>query len=415
MAIFWGCARNSFLVETLKMVKETTYYDILGVKPNCTTDELKKSYRKLALKYHPDKNPSEGERFKQISQAYEVLSNPDKRKTYDLGGEQAIKEGGIGGGGMSSPTDIFDMFFGGGTRKRDNRSANVVHQLGVTLDELYNGAVRKLAVQKNVICDKCEGRGGKKGALEKCTKCHGSGMQTHVQQLGPGMVQRIQTVCSACSGQGEYINPKDRCKNCNGKKVVRERKLIEVHIDKGMEDGHKVTFAGEGDQEPGLEAGDIVIVLDEKEHDVFKRSGSDLILRMELTLTEALCGFHKAIKTLDNRQLVITCIPGEVVKHQSLKCVLNEGMPQYKNPFEKGKLIIQFLVDFPDQIHHGSVEELEKILPPRPEYILPDDADEVPLSDITPNQDSRNQRYRQAYEEDDDHHGGPRGVQCQTH
>lgn len=398
------------------MVKETTYYDILGVKPSCTLDELKKSYRKLALKYHPDKNPSEGEKFKQISQAYEVLSNPDKRKIYDQGGEQAIKEGGISHNGMSSPMDIFDMFFGGGTRKRDNKSANVVHQLSVTLEELYNGAVRKLAVQKNVICDKCEGRGGKKGALEKCTKCHGSGMQTHVQQLGPGMVQRIQTVCSACSGQGEYINPKDRCKNCHGKKVVRERKLIEVHIDKGMEDGHKITFAGEGDQEPGLEPGDIVIVLDEKEHEVFKRSGNDLIIRMDLALTEALCGFQKTVTTLDNRILVVSCIPGEVVKHMSLKCVLNEGMPQYKNPFEKGKLIIQFIVNFPDTIDDGLIPQLEAILPSRPEIIIPDDADEVPLMDITPDHESRHQRYRQAYEEDDDHYSGPRGgVQCQTH
>ncbi|GFX01230.1 dnaJ homolog subfamily A member 1 [Trichonephila clavipes] len=397
------------------MVKETTYYDILGVKPSCTLDELKKSYRKLALKYHPDKNPSEGEKFKQISQAYEVLSNPEKRKIYDQGGEQAIKEGGVGGGGMSSPMDIFDMFFGGGTRKRDNKSANVVHQLGVTVDELYNGAVRKLAVQKNVICEKCEGRGGKKGALEKCSKCNGSGVQTHVQQLGPGMVQRIQSMCSACAGHGEYINPKDRCKNCHGKKVVRERKLIEVHIDKGMEDGHRITFSGEGDQEPGLEPGDIVIVLDEKEHALFKRRGSDLIMRMELTLVEALCGLQRIIRTPDNRELVITCLPGEVIHNQSLKCILNEGMPQYKNPFEKGKLIIQFVVNFPDQLSGPAITQIETILPPRPEYIIPDNADEAPLLDLTPDQDSRNQRYnRQAYEEDDERYGGPRGVQCQT-
>ncbi|GBM55013.1 DnaJ subfamily A member 1 [Araneus ventricosus] len=397
------------------MVKETTYYDILGVKPGCTLDELKKSYRKLALKYHPDKNPSEGERFKQISQAYEVLSNPDKRKIYDQGGEQAIKEGGISGGsGMSSPMDIFDMFFGGATRKRDNRSANVVHQLGVTLDELYNGAVRKLAVQKNVICEKCEGRGGKKGALEKCSKCNGSGMQTHVQQLGPGMVQRIQSICQACQGQGEYINPKDRCKNCHGKKVVRERKLLEVHIDKGMEDGHKITFAGEGDQEPGLEPGDIIIVLDEKEHAVFKRHGSDIVMRMELTLAEALCGFQRIIRTLDKRELIITVLPGEVTKHLSYKCILNEGMPQYKNPFEKGKFIINFHVKFPENLSTEAIAQLEAILPPRPEYIIPDDAEELPLMDINPEND-RHAKYKHPLEDDDDRYGRPQGVQCQTH
>lgn len=403
------------------MVKETGYYDVLGVRPNCTQDELKKAYRKLALKYHPDKNPSEGERFKQISQAYEVLSNPEKRRIYDQGGEQAIKEGaaGGGGGGFSSPMDLFDMFFGGGMgRRRGNRGKNTVHQLGVSLEELYNGAVRKLSVQRSTICEKCEGRGGRKGAVEKCPSCRGSGVTVRIQQLVPGMVQHIQTTCQDCGGEGERINPKDRCKNCNGKKVVRERKIIEVHIDKGMEDGQKITFSGEGDQEPGMEPGDIIVVLDEKEHEVFKRSHSDLIMRMELTLTEALCGFQKTIRMLDNRTLVITNLPGEVVKNGAVKCVLNEGMPQYRNPFEKGKLIIQFMVQFPSHIDPAIIGRLESLLPPRPECMIPDNAEEVVLLDLDPEQEARRQRQRQhreAYDEDDDHFHPRGGVQCQTH
>lgn len=148
------------------MVKETTYYDTLGVKPNATPEELKKAYRKLALKFHPDKNPNEGEKFKQISQAYEVLSSPEKRELYDHGGEQALKEGGISNG-FSSPMEMFSQLFGGGggffgdpfsrQQRGPKRGKDMVHRMGVTLEELYNGAVRKLSLQKSVICAACKG------------------------------------------------------------------------------------------------------------------------------------------------------------------------------------------------------------------------------------------------------------------
>jgi DnaJ homolog subfamily A member 1 len=402
------------------MVKETAYYDLLGVKPNATLDELKKSYRKLALKYHPDKNPDadSAEKFKQISLAYEVLSNPKKRDLYDKGGEQALKEGGLGGeSGFSSAFDIFDMFFGGGgsrSRRNQNKGKDVMHQLSVSLDDMYNGTTRKLALQKNVICDKCEGRGGKQGAVQKCTTCKGSGSQVIINQLGAGMYQQIHTSCRDCDGAGEKINPKDMCKNCQGKKIIQERKILEVHIDKGMEDGQRITFYGEGDQSPGLEPGDIIIILEEKEHAIFKRKEMDLFMKMEITLTEALCGFRRPIKTLDNRTIVISSHPGEFIKPHDVKCILNEGMPMYKNPFEKGRLIVSFDVKFPEsgEIEMKRVAELEKVLPSRPRIELPVDYEELNLIDLDPAQE-RSKR-QDAYMDDDDGHfpHGAKRVQC---
>lgn len=398
------------------MVKESAFYDLLNVKPGATPDELKKSYRKLALKCHPDKNPDDPdaqEKFKSISMAYEVLSDPKKREMYDKVGEQGLKEGG-GGGDFSSPMDIFDMFFGGGGRGRgkSNKGKDVIHQLSVSLEDMYNGSTRKLALQKNVICEKCEGRGGKAGAVAKCNTCKGSGTQILLNQLGAGMYQQIHTSCRECDGQGEKINAKDMCKTCNGKKIVHERKILEVHIDKGMEDGQKISFAGEGDQSPGLEPGDIIIILEEKDHNLFKRKDMDLIMKIDITLNEALTGFKKSIKTLaaDGRQIIISSLPGEFIKPNCIKAILNEGMPMYKSPFEKGRLVIQFDVKFPDKKDFDMkvIAELEKLLPAKPKQSIPKDAEIMELVDLDPAYE-RSKR-QDAMEEDDMQ--GPKRVQC---
>jgi DnaJ homolog subfamily A member 1 len=286
----------------------------------------------------------------------------------------------------------------------------------VSLEEIYNGAVRKLALQKSVICEKCEGRGGKKGAVESCGTCNGRGVEVKVQQIMPGFVQKSEQICRNCQGQGEVINAKDRCKTCNGKKTVRDRKILEVHVEKGMMDGQRIVFNGEGDQEPDLQPGDIIIVLDVKKHPTFTfGNGTDLAMIMDLQLVESLCGFQKVIKTLDNRDLVVTSLPGEIIKDKDVKCIMGEGLPEFKNPFEKGRLIVQFNVIFPASLPMEVIPALEQNLPPRPVINIPPTAEECNLIDYDPHAESQRRRAQEAYDEDDGYHrGGPRVQQCAT-
>jgi DnaJ family protein A protein 2 len=402
-------------------------YSLLGVSKNASDTELKKAYRKLAKEYHPDKNPEAGDKFKEISFAYEVLSNPEKREIYDRHGLQGLKEG--GGPGAGFPGDIFgDLFggffggmggfgFGGPRGRRRTRGEDTYHPLRVSLEDLYNGKTSKLQLSKTVLCKKCKGMGGKAGANVRCPVCNGRGIKVTLRQLGPGMVQQMQTVCPECRGEGETISEKDKCKECTGKKVTQESKILEVHVDKGMHNGQKIPFRGEGDQSPGMEPGDVIIVLQEKEHETFQRHGDDLICTYNLGLTEALCGFEFTVKHLDGRDLVIKSPPGQVIKPGDVRCVMMEGMPIYRNPFEKGNLFVKFEITFPENnfANEKELKLLERLLPPREKVAIPtgENVEEVNLHEV----DERNRPgasgRREAYDEDDEEDGmGGSRVQC---
>ena len=238
------------------------------------------------------------------------------------------------------------------------------------------------------------------------------------------MMQQLQSVCSDCAGEGEMINESDRCKTCSGKKVTVESKILEVHVDKGMKDGERITFRGEGDQQPGVEPGDVIIVVQQKPHDVFERSGSDLYMLHKISLTEALCGFTMVLKHLDGRQLIIKNEPGEVIVPGSIKGVRSEGMPIHRNPFEKGNLYIKFDVEFPENQFAPATQlaALEKILPARPPAPVVDlndeNVSEVDLHDYDISQERNGARGSQdAYDSDDESRGPPGGpgVQCASH
>ncbi|XP_061421758.1 dnaJ homolog subfamily A member 2 [Lethenteron reissneri] len=416
-------------------VADTRLYDLLGVTPTANEGDLKKAYRKLAKEYHPDKNPEAGDKFKEISFAYEVLSNPEKRDLYDRHGEKGLREGG-GGPGMD---DIFSHIFGGGLfggfmgggggrgghpgAGRRRRGEDMMHPLKVSLEDLYNGKTTKLQLSKNVICSGCSGKGGKAGAVEVCSSCKGRGIRVMVRQLAPGMVQQMQTMCHDCHGEGQVINERDRCKACEGKKVVKEVKILEVHVDKGMRHGQKIAFRGEGDQAPDLEPGDIVLVLQEKDHEVFQRDGNDLHMMKKIGLAEALCGVRFTLAHLDGRQILVTYPPGNVIQPGCIRGIVGEGMPHYRNPFEKGNLYIKFDVEFPDKnwIDGEKLELLEKLLPERPTLPRPTSGDfeEVDLHELEATRGGAGAGgpggRREAYEDGSDDEGGYQqgpGVQC---
>ena len=404
------------------MAKETHFYEVLGVSPTATESELKSAYRKLALKYHPDKNPDAGDKFKEISHAYEVLSDPNKREVYDRYGEAGLQ--GDAGGGMSAE-DLFAQFFGGsffggaggqGRSRGPRRCDDMPFTLPVSMEDLFKGKTTKLSVTRNIICAGCAGKGGKEGAVRQCPGCEGRGVKVTLRQLGP-MIQQLQQVCPDCNGEGEVIREKDRCRQCNGKKVVKDKTTLEVHIDRGTQSGHKIRFTGEADQAPGLQPGDVVITIAEREHDLFKRQGLDLFCTVQLELLTALAGGSFTVPHLDGRQLICKIHPGEVIRPGDTRVIAGEGFPEHKRVHNRGDLYIKFEIEFP-QPNWASLEAikgLEKILPPRKTMQLDaDDGEVVSLERTEGRRRARPTGRSQTHEDDydDDNTGGRSGVQC---
>ncbi|KAJ0241648.1 Chaperone protein dnaJ 3 [Hirschfeldia incana] len=413
-----------------KKSDNTKFYEILGVPKTASPEDLKKAYKKAAIKNHPDKG-GDPEKFKELAQAYEVLSDPEKREIYDEYGEDALKEGmGGGGGGGHDPFDIFSSFFGGGSPfgggssrgRRQRRGEDVVHPLKVSLEDLYLGTTKKLSLSRNTLCSKCNGKGSKSGASMTCGGCQGSGMKVTMRQLGPGMIQQMQHACNECKGTGETINDRDRCPQCKGDKVVPEKKVLKVNVEKGMLHSQKITFEGQADEAPDTVTGDIVFVIQQKEHPKFKRKGEDLFVEHTLSLTEALCGFSFVLTHLDGRNLLIKSNPGEVVKPDSYKAISDEGMPIYQRPFMKGKLYVHFTVEFPDSLNPDQTKAIEAVLPKASTTQLSDmeidECEETTLHDVNIEDEMRRkaQAQREAYhddeDDDDDHPGGAQRVQC---
>ena len=299
------------------------YYDILGVSRNADADEIKKAYRKLAIKYHPDKNPgdkSAEDKFKEAAEAYEVLSTPEKKQRYDQfghAGGASSASGGYGGGpGGMNMEDIFsqfgdifggggfDGFFGGGGSRgggrRMNKGTNLRIKVKLTLDEIANGVEKTIKVQKMASCKTCGGTGAKdKSSFSNCSTCGGAGSVRRVQNTILGQMQTT-TTCPTCHGEGQTISAK--CGNCHGEGVERAEETISINIPAGVVDGMQLSMTGKGNAAPrGGIPGDLLILVEEVEHKQLKRDGINIIYDLYISFIDAALGTSIEIPTIDGK------------------------------------------------------------------------------------------------------------------
>ena len=331
------------LFQNMNQPDNEEYYQTLNINKNSTETEIKKSYRKLAMKYHPDKNPGNQEaenKFKEISEAYEVLSDPEKRQLYDKYGKEGLEMNNMGGGPNINPMDIFQNFFGGSFNTQSQKSIDpIVKEVYLSLQELYTGMEKTIEIEKEVIVDQ-KGNVNYTDSIEICSYCQGKGHVNIVRQIGP-MISQMQAPCKHCKTKGYLI-----------KKYYRKTKIkeqIEINIQKGLKEGDQIHLENKGEINPKNinEKGDVIIIIKEFQHHNFVRKNNDLIFKKKISIFESLTGLKFFIENLENTFLEIKI--EDIIKNDTIKIIKNEGMP-IKGKNKKGNMIVLFEIEYPNNI-----------------------------------------------------------------
>ena len=361
------------------MAEKRDYYEVLEVAKNATPEEIKKAYRKKAIQYHPDKNPGDKvaeEKFKEAAEAYEVLSDPQKRQRYDQFGHAGMNGmGGFSGGGMSME-DIFahfgDVFAGagfdisdflgghGGGGRRMRRGTDLRVRVRLTLEEIATGVEKKIKVRKLVDCKDCHGTGSADGREgDTCPQCKGRGVVYRQQRGFLGMMQ-VQTECPECHSEGKII--RNKCPKCNGEGVVREEEIISITIPAGVAHGMTLTMQGKGNAAPhGGVPGDLLVLIEEEEHKDLIRQGDDLIYNLLLDMPTAILGGQVKIPTLTGEAKITIAEgtqPGKVLRMRG------KGLPhldQYGRTYGQGDLLINVGVYVPEHLSSEERKQIEKL------------------------------------------------------
>ena len=328
--------RGFFGSRSKPQATSTKLYDLLGLKQEASDDEIKKAFKQLALKHHPDRG-GDADKFKEIAQAYEVLSDPEKRRVYDTFGEEGLD--GRNSSGASDPHDIFSQMFGGNRGARVMKTPDALHRIELSLEDMFNGINKSIRFSRDVICKTCNGQGASK--TDTCRRCGGSGTVLTRQNIG--FMVSMQSTCPDCSGQGFRVPPGCQCKACIGNGRVTEKEVFDIRIPKGCENRQRFVFPGKADEMPGHMPGDVIIEVVQKPHERFVRIGQDLYLKQKVSLADALSGVKFVHTHLDGKVATISG-SDEIVKPGTIWKVPGFGITP------GGSLFVRFEIEFPDSL-----------------------------------------------------------------